>query len=135
MLRDFLYTKEYRAGPTSNPHFMARLLILRDYKYLGSYQLDSENLPTRIIGSTIEFPGMERGRNVIGFSESGPGKTPRTQNRSRLIFIEHSLQVARILCFSQSEHKENARFVRDQTVSLDKRIFPIHRNPSLTAAV
>jgi hypothetical protein len=70
----FLYTKEYKAGPTSNPHFMARLLILRDYKYLGSYQLDSENLPTRIIGSTIEFPGMERGRNVIVFSESGPPK-------------------------------------------------------------
>ena len=68
----FLYTSEYRSAPRTNPHFTARLLVLRDYKYLGSYQLDNENMPTRVRGNRVEFPGMTRDRNVVIFAENGP---------------------------------------------------------------
>ncbi len=72
----FLYTSEYRpGGPGTNLHFAARLLVLRDYKYLGMYQLDNENLPKRIKGNRVEFPGTEKAGNVVVFSESGPPKT------------------------------------------------------------
>jgi len=68
----FLYTSEYRSAPGTNPHFAARLLVLRDYEYLGMYQLDNENMPTRIRGNRVEFPGMTKDRNFVPFSEAGP---------------------------------------------------------------
>lgn len=68
----FLYTSEYRSSPRTNIHVTARLLVLHDYKYLGMYQLDNENMPTRIRGNRVEFPGMEKDRNVVIFSEIGP---------------------------------------------------------------
>jgi hypothetical protein len=68
----FLYTSEYRSAPRVEAHFTARLLILRDYEYLGMYQLDNENMPTRIRGNRVEFPGMTKDRNFVPFSEAGP---------------------------------------------------------------
>lgn len=50
----------------------ALLLVLRDWKYLGSYLLDNENMPTRIRGNRVEFPGMTKDRNFVPFSEAGP---------------------------------------------------------------
>jgi len=46
--------------------------VLRDWKYLGSYLLDNENMPTRIRGNRVEFPGMTKDRNFVPFSEAGP---------------------------------------------------------------
>jgi hypothetical protein len=68
----FLFTTEFRSAPGTNPHFAARLLVLRDWKYLGMYQLDNENMPTRIRGNRVEFPGMTKDRNFVPFSEAGP---------------------------------------------------------------
>jgi hypothetical protein len=68
----FLYTSEYRSRPGVESHFTARLLVLRDYKYLGMYQLDNENMPTRIRGNRVELPGMTKDRNFVPFSEAGP---------------------------------------------------------------
>src|SRR5919106_1433811 len=51
-----------------------------------------------------------------------------------LVLIEQSLQLARLFGFRQSEHQENARLVRYQAVSLDKRIVPVDRDPSVAAA-
>jgi hypothetical protein len=68
----FLFTVAYRSAPGTNPHFAARLLVLRDYKYLGMYLLDNENLPTRVEGNRVEFPGMTKDRNVVIFAENGP---------------------------------------------------------------
>src|SRR5690242_18467269 len=47
----FLFTREFRSAPGTNPHGVALLLVLRDYEYLGMYQLDNENMPTRIRGN------------------------------------------------------------------------------------
>jgi|GEM_PF-4372265 hypothetical protein len=68
----FLFTREFRSAPGTNPQFAALLLVLRDYEYLGSYQLDNENMPTRIRSNRVEFPGMTKDRNFVPFSESGP---------------------------------------------------------------
>jgi hypothetical protein len=68
----FLYTAESRSAPGVEAHLAARLLVLRDYKYLGSYQLDNENMPTRIRGNKVEFPGMTKDLNFVPFSEAGP---------------------------------------------------------------
>jgi hypothetical protein len=68
----FLYTVEFRSAPGVEAHLAARLLVLRDYKYIGSYQLDNENMPTRIRGNRVEFPGMTKDRNFVPFSEAGP---------------------------------------------------------------
>jgi hypothetical protein len=68
----FLYTVEFRSVPGVEAHLAARLLVLRDYRYLGMYQLDNENMPTGITGSRVEFPGMTKDRNFVPFSESGP---------------------------------------------------------------
>ena len=68
----FLFTSERRPAPGTEAHFGARLLVLRDYKYLGMYLLDNENMPTRVRGSRVEFPGMTRDRNVVIFAENGP---------------------------------------------------------------
>ena len=68
----FLYTSSYRSAPGNNVHFAARLLVLRDYKYLGRYTVDNENMPTGIKGNRVEFPGMTKDRNVVVFSEDGP---------------------------------------------------------------
>ena len=46
--------------------------MLRDYEYLGSYLLDNENMPTRIRGNRVEFPGLTKDRNFVPFSEAGP---------------------------------------------------------------
>lgn len=73
---NFLYTSEYRpGGPGTNLHFAARLLVLRDYKYIGMFQLDNENLPKRIRGNRVEFPGEGKADNFIAFSVDGPPKT------------------------------------------------------------
>ncbi len=68
----FLYTTTRRSAPGVEAHFSALLLVLRDWKYLGSYQLDNENMPTRIRGNRVEFPGMRKDRNFVPFSEAGP---------------------------------------------------------------
>ena len=68
----FLYTSEYRSAPGVEAHFTARLLVLHEYDYLGMYQLDNENMPTRIRGNRVEFPGMTKDRNFVPFSEAGP---------------------------------------------------------------
>lgn len=68
----FLFTREFRSAPGTNPQFAALLLVLRDYNYLGSYQLDNENMPTGIRSKRVEFPGMTKDRNFVPFSEAGP---------------------------------------------------------------
>src|ERR1051325_1570593 len=68
----FLYTVEFRSAPGVETYFSARLLVLRDYDYHGSYRLDNENMPTRIRGNRVEFPGMTKDRNFVPFSEAGP---------------------------------------------------------------
>jgi hypothetical protein len=68
----FLFTRETRSAPGTNPQGAALLLVLRDWKYLGSYLLDNENMPTRIRGNRVEFPGMTKDRNFVPFSEAGP---------------------------------------------------------------
>src|SRR5258706_7329635 len=68
----FLYTSEYRSAPGAKAHFAARLLVLRDYAYLGMYRIDNENMPMGIKGNRVEFPEMTKDRNVVVFSEDGP---------------------------------------------------------------
>jgi hypothetical protein len=68
----FLFTTEFRSAPSTNPRGAALLLVLRDWKYLGSYHLDNENMPTRIRGNRVEFPGMTKDRNFVPFPASGP---------------------------------------------------------------
>ena len=67
----YMYESEVSSGPESNPHYTARLLIIKNGRYIGMYIVDQP--PILVVnGNTILFLGEEKWGNKIVFDKSDP---------------------------------------------------------------
>jgi hypothetical protein len=66
----YTFTSESKGGPKGARHMATRLLILSNTEYLGMYPIDE--LPTGLVGNTLEFPGSTEEGNSIVFSNEVP---------------------------------------------------------------
>jgi hypothetical protein len=80
----FVYTRESQSAPATNLHYTARLLVIREYEYLGMYSMDT--LPTGIRQNTVEFPIPEKWGNRIVFDKNGPPQKIHLDGEFRELF-------------------------------------------------
>jgi hypothetical protein len=67
----FVCTQTWKPeGSTGSIHMVKALLILSNTKYLGFYAIDE--LPIRLVGNVLEFPGPKEYGNSIVFSKETP---------------------------------------------------------------
>jgi hypothetical protein len=69
----YVHTSKTKRGSTGAQHMAKRLFILSKSHYLGMYTLDE--IPTRLTGKTLEFPGeKDEGNTIVFDSETPPEK-------------------------------------------------------------
>ncbi len=66
----YVHTSQVKGEPIGAQHMAIRLLIFSDSTYLGMYPIDE--LPTRIDGNVVEFPGEKAEGNSIVFRGGKP---------------------------------------------------------------
>jgi hypothetical protein len=72
-LFSYVLTSESKGGTMGARHMTKRLLVLSNTEYLGMYAID--DLPIRLDGNTLLFPGEKDEGNSITFTEEVPPKT------------------------------------------------------------
>jgi hypothetical protein len=80
-----VYETAFRT-PGGNVHGAMRLLVIRDYSYLGMYDIYDYERPARIRGNTVEFPGPKFSGNSITFTKNGPPDKVFLHGRTRELF-------------------------------------------------
>jgi len=84
-----IYTYELSFQPAANPHYTARVLVLRERKYIGMYDVDE--LPISITANVIEFSSVRIFRpdwpgHEIVFDKNGPPKKVLLDGQFREFF-------------------------------------------------
>jgi hypothetical protein len=79
-----VYQREFQSAPETNPHYAARLILIKNYEYVGMYAIDES--PTRIRGNTIEFPGNKELGNSIVLNRNDVPQKIRLNGEFRELF-------------------------------------------------
>lgn len=68
----FTYELEFSSAPGTNPHYIARLLVIKNSRYIGMYIIDQP--PILLNGDTMLFFGEEKWGNKLIFDKKDPPK-------------------------------------------------------------
>jgi hypothetical protein len=68
----YTYELEFSSAPGTNPHTIARLLVIKNSRYIGMYIIDQP--PILLNGNTILFFGEEKWGNKLIFDKEDPPK-------------------------------------------------------------
>jgi hypothetical protein len=79
-----IYTADIDNGLGTETHLVARLLVLKNRRYIGMYAIDT--LPFGISGNVVNFPGEEKWGNKIVFNKSDPPKQIHLNGEFRELF-------------------------------------------------
>ena len=80
----FLYSRSAASSPGTNVQGAMRLLVIRNYEYIGMYALDDP--PVRIRENKLEFKAPKDWGNVIEFTKNGPPEKIHLQGEFRTLF-------------------------------------------------
>ena len=80
----FVYSRGAETPPGTDFRTATRLVVIRDYTYVGMYDLF--RLPLRIINYAVIFPGPKEAGNRIVFSRNGPPKEVYLHGTNRELF-------------------------------------------------
>jgi hypothetical protein len=68
----YVYETEFSAAPTSSPHNVRRLLVIKNRSYVGMYPIDDVDDPIGIFSNDVIFPDTGKQENKIRFDRDNP---------------------------------------------------------------
>jgi hypothetical protein len=68
----YVYDTEFSAGRGSSPHGVRRLLVIKNWSYVGMYPIDDVDEPIGIFGNEVIFPDTGKNKNKIRFDREDP---------------------------------------------------------------
>jgi hypothetical protein len=68
----YVYDTDFSAAPTSSPHNVRRLLVIKNWSYVGMYPIDDVEDPVGIFGNEVIFPDTGKQQNKIRFDDDDP---------------------------------------------------------------
>lgn len=82
----YVYETEFSAASTSSPHNVKRLLVIKNWSYVGMYPIDDVYDAIGIFGNEVVFPDTGKQTNKIRFDrDDPPGEIELSGTKLRLM--------------------------------------------------